>query len=46
MDGVFFMFDLLIIESTLVQGGKDLFWQKMITKIIVAWNIIFHLDKF
>lgn len=46
MDGIFFMFNLLIIESTLVQGGKDLFQQQTFTKIIMVLNIIFHLDNF
>lgn len=46
MGGIFFMFNLLIIESTLVQGGKDLFQQQTFTKIIMVLNIIFHLDNF
>lgn len=46
MDGIFFMFNLLIIESTLVKGGKDLFQQQTFTKIIMVLNIIFRLDNF
>lgn len=46
MGGIFFMFNLLIIESTLVQGGKDLFQQQTFTKIIMVLNVIFHLDNF
>lgn len=46
MGGIFFMFNLLLIESTLVQGGKDLFQQQTFTKIIMVLNVIFSFRQF